>query len=251
MPEADLDLMLAGKYKQKRDRHAYPLTDNGRISGTLDPKLRERPNAEDEHGVEYNIDYRTCKLRKHGKPRLSHGLQDALAAYLNEQSHAEHHADTQIPDPQVDKLGIIGEQLKEGRDEKAHYQEHRARYEEQEQAVACSSVGAFLFLHTKTARDIGVHAHARTDCEAYHKHLQGVRKRNGIECGVAELGNEVAVHDIVHRLHQHGYDKRNAHCEEEPANGHGSHLVSFIDQFFIIVHSSGIVAYPAPMYNRF
>ena len=178
--------MLAADDEKQGYHHAEPLTDDGCNGCAAHAELGEEAYAVDEHRVEHDIRDRTDELRYHGEVILAHALQYPLAADLDKYAEAEDHADAEVARAELENLGIIRKELEKGFGKEPEHRKYKACHEQQKHAVCRSPIRLFMIAHAEAARDICVHAHARTHGECHHKHLYRVSKGDSIERLIAD-----------------------------------------------------------------
>ena len=87
------------------------------------------------------------------------------------------------------------------------------------------AVGGLLIFLTQTLGKQGVDAHADAHGEADQQVLDGEGQRQRRHRALRHLRNVDAVHHVVKRLHQHGYDHGQRHVGDQLPDGHDAHFV--------------------------
>ena len=182
--------------------------------------------AEDEDGVQHDVDDGTDELAAHAQVGAARCGQQLFAHGLHKQAKAEHRADGQVADALLDDLRIVGLCIEVGLHAgQANDKKYRKAAKGEEDAVFGGLVGAVLVLFAEALGQQRVDADTGADADRDHDVLQGKGQRNGGQGALADVGHEDGVHDVVQRLYQHRDHHRDAQFDEQGVDGHGAHDV--------------------------
>ena len=203
--------------QEKADQGAGDLADDGGHRRAGHPHVKNK----DQDGVQNDVDDSAGALDNHKSGRVPGGLEDPLTGKLHTYADGKAAADAQVVDPLPDDLrragagaqvGLTGEQPKQEK-------EHPAGQIEQI-AVQNGAVGLAGAALAQPAGQHGAEAHPGAGAEGDHQRLDGVGVGQGQKGRVADAGDVDAVHQVVHRLHQHGEHNGPGHVDHQPSHGH-------------------------------
>ena len=222
--EADLDIRVFAGVEVQGHACAAELADDRshRCAGGAGQRLAAV--AEDEDGVQNDVDHGTHQLADHAQMGAAGGSQQLFAHGLGENTQTEDAAHREIPDALLRDDGVTGLGVEVGLHAgKADDKKHHKAAQGKEDAVFCGGVGAALVLFAKALAQQGVHAHAGAHAYGDHDILQRKGQRYGGEGAFADMGHEHRVHHVVQRLHQHGDHHRDAELQQKGVDLHGAH----------------------------
>ena len=217
----------AAPHHTQPHHHAHHLAQHSgqRGAGHLHPG--EGADAEDEEGVQNQIDDRADALDDHRAHSVAGCLKGALSGKLHADADGGPSDDGEILDAVVDHLGLPGGEEPHKDGGQAHPQDQKDHPADQidEVAVGHYPVGLVGPALPQPAGQQGVEAHAGAYAHGDHQGLDRVDKRQGYKPVGAELGHEHAVHQIIEGLDQHGQHHGPGHVQQQPAHRHDCHLV--------------------------
>ena len=223
---AQVELRVVPEVQEEGQPGGHPLADDrgqGR-AGHLQPGQAEE--AEDEDGVQDDVQNGPGELGDHGELGPAGGLEEPLQGDLAEEAQGGAQADASVGGSVADDLGRVGLEPEEGACQQSAQQGEGGKGAQgQEDAHVGHPVGGVLILGPQGAGDQGVEAHAGADGHGDHQGLEGKGQGDGGQGVLADLGHEDAVHDVVQGLDQHGDHHGDGHAEEQLAHGHNAHLV--------------------------
>ena len=225
-PEGDGDLRVAPQIAEEAQQGAHALADDGGQGRPGDAHGGEGSEAENEQGVQDQVDDGAQALREHGVNGFSGGLEQPLKADLKHHAHRGHGNDGEVSVAVGDDLGHVGLEGHESPGEKAAQQgKSRPGAEGQKDAVDGGLVGCVKIFFSQALGQQGVDAHPGPHAHRDHQVLGGKGQAHGGEGIFADVGDEHAVHHVVEGLHQHGNHHGQGHGNEKPTHGHDAHLV--------------------------
>ena len=210
-PHGDLNVMVLILVEVQAHARAAELADDGghrRAGGTGEGLAAI---AEDEDGVQHNIDHGAHQLVDHAVLGAAGGGQQLFHHGRDKQALAEDAADGQIAHALLNDSRILGLGLKIGPHAgKADDHKHQAAANRQEDAVLRGPVGQILIFLTQALGQQGIDAHAGAHAHRNHDVLERESQRDGRQGVLAHVGDENGVHHVVQGLHQHGDHHRDA-----------------------------------------
>ena len=193
-------------------------------AGHLQPGKAEQ--AENQDGVQNDVDQRARDLGNHGVHRPPCGLEQPLKAELAENADGEAQADPGVVRAVVHDGGNIRLSQEEGPgQQKAARAEGHGADQEHKDARIGGLVRLVLLFLPQGAGEQGVHADARAAAHGDHQVLEGKGQGDGVQRVLADAGDKDAVHHVVEGLDQHGDHHGHRHAGQEGGDGHRSHLV--------------------------
>ena len=218
--------MVAGGIEEERQDARHDLSGHGGDGRAGNAHLGEGSKAEDQDGVEHDVDDRAHALGDHGIEGAPGGLQEPLHGDLNEDAHTAQGADAQVDGAVIHDLGIgalHGEEDPGGQG--AQDGEDQAADDGQKDRVLGGPVGDVVVFLAQAAGEQGVDAHAGAHRHGDHQVLNGEGHGDGGEGLLIDPGDEHAVHHIVEGLDQHGQDHGQGHGKNELAHRHNAHFI--------------------------
>ena len=224
--QAQMDLRILPDVEENAERSADKLTAQGRHRSACDLKPREAEQTENHDRVEDHVDRGAGDLRDHGKAGAPGGLEQALHAHLHENAERQPQTDADIVRTVGNDLRIFRLEAEKGPcQSQAQQRKERGAAEKEKNAGIGGPIGGFLIFLTQRAGEQRIHADARSAGKGNAQVLQRKRKGHGVERVLRELGDKVAVHNIVKRLKEHGEHHRPGHGEKKLPDGHRAHFV--------------------------
>ena len=217
--------------EQHRKEKGDDLADHRGDGGARDLHARQAEIAEDENGVEDDVDDRARSLCDHRVGRAAGGLQKPFKKHLAEDAEGGNADHADIVHAVGDGFRLRGQRAHIGlRAENAeqHAQEHSAGREHQ--TVERGGIDLLLIFLAQRARKqrIDADGHARRDTDHNILHREGKRNRGeGVVIRIRDARNKHAVYHIVKCLHQHGQRHRQRHAQKQPPHREDAHLVFF------------------------
>ena len=158
--------------------------------------------------------------------RPAGGLEQPLAQNGRKAAQAEHAADAGVDDAALHGFQVIGLNGKVGTHaEQAEQNEQHHGNGHQHDAVSGGAVGGLLIFLPQALGKQGVDAHTDAHGKADQQILNGEGQGQCRHRALRHLRNVDAVHHVVKRLHQHGYDHRQRHIGDQFPHGHDAHFV--------------------------
>ena len=165
-------------------------------------------------------------MNYHRVYRPAGGLDQTLAGHRQKNAYAGPADDGEIGGAVVHNAGNVGldgvEQPGTGQAQNGKYQ---AAHKLQHHAVHGGAVGPFLILLAQAAGEQGVDAHAGAHRHGDHQVLHRKGQRHRVQRVLAQLGHEIAVHNVVAGLDQHRHNHGQRHVQQQLVLGHNAHFV--------------------------
>lgn len=240
-PEGDVNVVIPeGDYQDCHD-HGQDLTGYSGDGSAGYPHGGEAQQAEDHNGVQNNVGDSADQLEDHGPDHIAGGLKSFFQGYFHEHPKGEHTADGNIGAAHLnDFLVCLKEPEKGGGEKRSVNSEQHPGADGQKNTVGGCAVSLFLPALAKSPGDQRGDAHRGTHSEGNQQVLQGERQRYGRQPFFADLGHEVAVHNVVKSLHQHGEHGGQCHGENKGQNGGSTH---FVLSRFLRLHTTHPISY--------
>ena len=215
-----------GQGQVQAHQSAGDLTGHGGHGGARHLQPGEAEQAEDQDGVQDQVDDRANPLNDHGVHRPAGGLDQPLAGDGQEDTDTGPGYDGQVVGAVADDARDVGldDVVGPGKGQ-AQDGEHQSADDFQQSAVHGGAVGPLLILLAQTAGEQGVDAHAGAHRHGDHQVLHREGQRDRIQRVLAQLGHKITVYHIVARLDQHGNDHGNCHVQEQLVLGHDAHFI--------------------------
>lgn len=195
----------AAAHQKQTYGHTDQLSDHGGQGGPGHLQAGERPQTENEQGVQEQIDHRADALDAHGPHRVSAGLEHPLPRKLHTHAERARGDDGKVLTAVVDDLRYVGEQRQKGAAEQhARNQKDQPAAQVEEVAVHCHGAGLGGAAFPQAAGEYGVYADAGPHADGNHQGLYRIGQGQRHKSVGAELGHEHAVHQIIQGLDQHG-----------------------------------------------
>ena len=247
MPQIELHVGILLPVQQNGKDKGHDLADDRRHGGARDLHTRQAEVAEDQDGVENDVDDCAGALRNHGIRSAAGRLQETFKKKFSENAEGR---DTD----HADVIHAIGNGLRLRRqgahvrlraeNAEQHAQQHAAG--RQQQAVERGGVDLLGIALAQCAGEQRVDAHGHARGHADHDILHWERQRDSgqrVVVHVRDARDEHAVHDVVKRLHQHGKRHRQRHGQKELSHREHAHFVFFQCTTHVFLSLSQILSY--------
>lgn len=200
--EADVIILL--QIENQGQESSQNLTDYRCQRRTADAKRRKSQQSKDQNRIQNDIGDSAYPLGVHIVDSTSCGLQDTLQCHFHEKTNAENCTDQKILYSVFNNQRIAGLALEihAGADDAKQRKGKRTK-EGKEDSVDCRKLGILWFSLAQRAGKQRIDTDAGTDRYGDHQVLNRECHGYGGQRFLANLGNEYAVNDVVHRLHQH------------------------------------------------
>ncbi len=223
---AEGDIVVIACVQVHAHDSAAPLTDDGGDGGAGGAHGGQTEPAEDEHGIQQNVDDGAGGLSDHALNGAAGGLEQTLSQNLGEGAHSENAADAGVLDAVLHGLRHVGLHLIVGTDaEEAEEHKDHGDNGHQDKAVAGGAVDGLLIMLAQALAEQGVDTDADTDAEADLHILHREGQGQGRHGALRNLSHVDAVHHVVQGLHQHGDNHGHCHVGQQLAHGHDAHFV--------------------------
>ncbi len=231
--KVQMQLMVPGQIEDDGDNAGNELAEYRSRCGAGNAHGGEAEIAEDQNGIENDVDDGADALGDHGVQGAAGGLQEPLKGDFKELKTAKPHTDGQIDGAAGNNfldIGLAGHE--ESGAENAHQRKSRNADDNQEETVEGNMTGAFRISLTERAGHRGVDAHAEAGADGDHQRLHGECQRNGGQGVFTDLRHVDAVHNVVKRLNDHGDDHGQGHVEQQLSHGHGAQFIAVVSGAF-------------------
>ena len=219
-------LLFVEEHGQKE---GHNLTDDGRDCRARDAHARQAEPAENQDGIQNDVDHGAGSLGDHGVGGAAGGLQETLEENLSEDAEGGNRDHPDIAHAVGDGVRLRGQRahIRFGAENAEKGAQKHPRKGEQ-QAVERGGIDLLLILLSQRAGEQRVDAHGDAAGNADHNILHRKGQRNGGQRIVVHVRNardKNTVHHIVKRLYQHGQRHRQGHTEQQPPHRDDAHLV--------------------------
>lgn len=177
-------------------------------------------------GVQDDVDDGAGGLGEHGIERTAGGLEGPLQCDLEEHAERAHTADHHVALAVVhDPLDVRLDGEVQAGTGQADDCKHQKAEGTEEQSIHRGAVRLGLVALAQALGQQGVDAHTGAHRHGDHQILHRKGQRHGVQRILAQLCHKDAVHHIVKRLDQHGYDNGDRHGQQQPVFRHDPHFV--------------------------
>ena len=224
--DVQVDIRVALDVHDESGDGGAALADDRGDGGTGDLQPGSAEEAEDEDGVQGDVQQGAQHLGAHGEMGPAGRLQQALKRKLAEQADGAAQADPAVAGAVVHDLRHVSLHPEECMgEEDPDETEHSKGAEGQEDAGVGGLVCLVLLLGPQGAGEQGVHTHGGARADGDHQVLQGEGQGDGGQGVLTQPGHEDAVHDVVQRLDQHGDHHGHRHAGQQSADGLNAHFI--------------------------
>ena len=204
------------------------LSENRSVGRARDAHGRASEQSKNHDRIHDDIDHRAGQLRYHAVHRQSSGLQQPLKGDLKIRPRRDGHHNPQILAAVLQNFRVTGLRRDKGPDHREpEHQCHQCAQNRKENAVVSRLVRPVKPLFSERARqkriDTDACARRHGDDQILHRKRQRDRRQRPLR----KFCDEDGVHDVIQRLHEHGYHHRHRHIDDQLFHRHDAHLIFF------------------------
>ena len=235
---------IAGQEDYDVEQHGDDLPDDGRDGRTAHAECRQTKPAENQDGIEHDIDNTAARHEHHGGFHAPNALKDLLKAHLQQLAERQAHNDIGVITRPRQRACIVGEHAQErsGEHHTCDNEDHTMDEHEQHAQRSCS-ISLFALPCAKMHGHDRANAYTYTHADRHDSILQWKSQRYCGQCIGAQFGDPDTVDDVVERLNEHGQHNRDGHGNQQSKYRFSSHKFLFFVHFYPFLHKK--IAFPA------
>ena len=181
-PDLQPHLMVSGHIEEDRQQHSRKLADDRSPGSPRNAQGRKAQVAENQDGVQDDVDDGSGSLGKHGVDGLAGSLEHPVVGNLHEQAEAEDGADPQIVAAIPDNLRVGGLALEvQGGEKESEDNEQQAAAGRKENSVGGNHPHRLEVLAPQVHGQQGVDSHTGSRGDGNHQVLDGEGQGDGGE----------------------------------------------------------------------
>ena len=182
--------------------------------------------AKNQDRIQNQVGHAAHQHELHGIDHVASGLQGLFQGDFDKDAKAAQADHRQILAAQRRHIGTLCEQADEGAGEKqAENGEKQPGEGGQHNAVGSGFIRLLPAFFAQPAGNQGVDAHSRAHRHGDNQLLDGEGQGDGGQRVHADLGNKIAIHNVVKGLNQHRKNGRQRHGDNQPQDWRRPHLV--------------------------